>query len=167
MIRLAAWVIKKNMAFYIISIGMIVMLLWAGAYKMTGPGAEGIVPLVTNSPLIFWHFKVFGTYLGSDLIGITEVLSGILILSGMFRPRAGIFGAAIGVVIFFVTSCMIITTPGTITLVHGIGYMSFLGLFLFKDIISLGACLYLMGYFNQKIADRGMNTAEQKRNIAY
>jgi uncharacterized membrane protein YkgB len=147
MTRIAAWVIRKNLAFFVISIGMTVMLLWAGAYKMTGPGAEGIIPLVTNSPLIFWHFEIFGTYLGSDLIGVTEVVSGLLILSGMFRPKAGVVGAAIGVMIFFVTSAMILTTPGAITHVHGVGYMSFLGLFLFKDIISLGACLYLIGYF--------------------
>jgi uncharacterized membrane protein YkgB len=46
---------------------MIVMLLWAGSYKMTAPGAEGIVPLVSNGPLIWWHFKVFGPYIGSDI----------------------------------------------------------------------------------------------------
>src|ERR1700743_2121781 len=118
MTRISAWVIRNNLAFLVISIGMTVMLLWAGAYKMTSPGAEGIVPLVTNSPLIFWHFKVFGTYFGSDLIGTTEVVSGLLILSGLFRPRAGILGAAIGVVIFFVTSTMVITTPDTILRVH-------------------------------------------------
>ena len=57
---------------------MIVMLLWAGSYKMTTPGAEGIVPLVSNSPLISWQFKIFGTYIGSDIIGLTEWTSAIL-----------------------------------------------------------------------------------------
>jgi uncharacterized membrane protein YkgB len=45
---------------------------------------------------------------------------------------------------------MIITTPGTTSLVHGMRYMSFLGLFLFKDVISLGASLYLIIYFGRK-----------------
>ena len=58
--KLAAWVIDRNIPFLISSIGMIVILLWAGSYKMTAPGAEGIVPLVSNSPLISWHFKLFG-----------------------------------------------------------------------------------------------------------
>jgi hypothetical protein len=49
--KLAAWIIARDVPFLITSIGMIVMLLWAGAYKMTAPGAEGIVPLVSNSPL--------------------------------------------------------------------------------------------------------------------
>jgi len=70
---LAAWIYDHNVPFLVTSLGMIVMLLWAGSYKMTGPGAEGIIPLVSNSPLISWHFKLFGPYIGSDLIGITEI----------------------------------------------------------------------------------------------
>ena len=63
--KLAAWINDRDIPFLITSAGMIVMLLWAGSYKMTAPGAEGIVPLVSNSPLIWWHFKVFGAYIGS------------------------------------------------------------------------------------------------------
>ena len=48
--KLAAWTTDHNLPFLITSIGMIVMLLWAGSYKLTAPGAEGIVPLVSNSP---------------------------------------------------------------------------------------------------------------------
>src|SRR2546430_1105917 len=47
---------------------MIVMLLRAGSFKMTASRAEGIVPLVSNSPLTWWHFKLFGPYIGSDII---------------------------------------------------------------------------------------------------
>lgn len=67
--------------------GMIVMLLWAGSFKMTRPGAEGIIPLVSNSPLIWWHFKVFGPYVGSDLIGLTEWLCAVLIIVGYLDPK--------------------------------------------------------------------------------
>ncbi len=119
---------------------MIVMLLWAGSYKMTAPGAEGIVPLVSNSPLIWWHFKLFGPYIGSDIIGLTEWAAAILIIAGYM-------------IMFFITSTMIITTPGAIISVPGIHhmrYMSFLGLFLFKDVISLGVCFYLISYFGRR-----------------
>jgi len=117
---------------------------------MTVPGAEGIVPLVSHSPLISWHFKLFGPYIGSDLIGITEIIAAILIVAGYLKPKAGIVGALIAVVMFFVTSTMIITTPGAIIAIHGMRYMSFLGLFLFKDVISLGVSFYLISYFGQK-----------------
>ena len=151
--KLAAWVSDRNIPFLATSIGMIVMLLWAGSYKMTAPGAEGIVPLVSNSPLIWWHFKLFGPYVGSDIIGLTEWTAAILMIAGYFRPKAGIIGGLIASVMFFTTSTMVISTPGTIISVpgiHGMRYMSFLGLFLFKDVISLGVSFYLIGYFGQK-----------------
>jgi uncharacterized membrane protein YkgB len=148
--KLAAWTNDRNIPFLITSIGMIVMLLWAGSYKMTAPGAEGIVPLVSNSPLISWHFKLFGPYIGSDLIGLTEITTAMLIITGYLRPKAGIIGGLIASVMFFITSTMVITTPGAIIAVHGIRYMSFLGLFLFKDVISLGVSFYLISYCGKK-----------------
>jgi hypothetical protein len=48
--KLAAWISDRNIPFLVTSIGMIVMLLWAGSYKMTRPSAEGISRLVSNSP---------------------------------------------------------------------------------------------------------------------
>lgn len=148
--KLAAWINDRNIPFLVTSIGMIVMLLWAGSYKMTAPGAEGIVPLVSHSPLISWHFKLFGPYIGSDLIGFTEIIAAALIIAGYFRPKAGIIGGLITTVMFFITSTMVITTPGSTILVHGMRYMSFLGLFLFKDVISLGVSFYLISYFGKQ-----------------
>jgi uncharacterized membrane protein YkgB len=148
--KLAAWIHDRKIPFLITSIGMVVMLLWAGSYKMTAPGAEGIIPLVSNSPLVSWHFKLFGPYIGSDLIGFTEVTAAVLIIAGYIWPKAGILGGLIACVMFFTTSTMVITTPGAITMVRGMGYMSFTGLFLFKDVISLGVSFYLVSYFGQK-----------------
>src|SRR5580698_8721051 len=117
--QLAAAISDRNIPFLVTSIGMIVMLLWAGAFKMTAPGAEGIVPLVSNSPLISWHFKLFGTYIGSDLIGLTEWIAAILFIVGYVKPKAGILGGLVGTLMFFTTSTMLITTPGTTSVVHG------------------------------------------------
>jgi reactive chlorine resistance protein C len=148
--KLAAWTNDHNVPFLITSVGMAVMLLWAGAYKMTAPGAEGIIPLVSNSPLISWQFKLFGPYTGSDLIGLTEIAAALLIIGGYLKPKAGIVGGMIATAMFFTTSTMLITTPGTTVSVHGIRYMTFLGLFLYKDVISLGVSLYLISYFGKK-----------------
>jgi reactive chlorine resistance protein C len=148
--KLAAWVNDHSLPFLVTSIGMAVMLLWAGAYKMTAPGAEGIIPLVTHSPLVSWNFKLFGPYIGSDLIGATEVVAALLIITGYFKPKAGIIGGLIATVMFFTTSTMFITTPDTTVSIHGIRYMNFLGLFLYKDVISFGVSLYLIGYFGKK-----------------
>lgn len=148
--KIAAVVADRNIPFLVCSIGMIVMLLWAGKFKMTAPGAEGILPLVTHSPLISWQFKVFGPYLGSDIIGATEWTAAILLIIGYFKPKAGILGGMILVGMFFTTSTMLITTPDDTVVVHGIHYMNNLGLFLFKDIISFGVAFYLISYYGRK-----------------
>jgi uncharacterized membrane protein YkgB len=70
-------------------------------------------------------------------------------IAGHLRPKAGIIGGLIATGMFAITSTMVITTPGAIVSVHGLRYMSFLGLFLFKDVVSLGASLYLVSYFGQ------------------
>jgi uncharacterized membrane protein YkgB len=148
--KIAAFVADRNIPFLVCSIGMIVMLLWAGKFKMTAPGAEGIIPLVTNSPLTSWQFKAFGPYIGSDIIGATEWTAATLLIIGYLRPKAGILGGIILVCMFFTTSSMLITTPDDTVVVHGIHYMNNLGLFLFKDIISFGVAFYLISYYGRK-----------------
>ena len=150
LVQLAAWINERNLPFLLISLGMVVMLVWAGGFKMTAPGAEGITPLVTHSPLISWQFRLFGPYVGSDLIGLTEETAALLFLVGYFKPKAGIVGGCITVVMFFTTSTMLITTPGTTIVVHGIHYMNNLGLFLFKDVIAFGASFYLITAYGKR-----------------
>ncbi|HEY4198905.1 MAG TPA: DUF417 family protein [Mucilaginibacter sp.] len=152
-IGFANWLKKRGLATMILTAGLVVMLLWAGSFKMTPSGAESITPFVTNSPLISWHFKLFGALHGSDIIGATEVIAALLIIAGQFKPQIGIIGALIATLMFFITSTMIITTPATVVNINGVDYLSFLGLFLFKDIISLGASIYLVGHFGQKAAE--------------
>jgi uncharacterized membrane protein YkgB len=148
--QLAAWVADRNLPFLVTNLGMIVMLLWAGAFKMTTPGAEGIIPLVSYSPLIGWHFKLFGPYIGSDIIGATEITAAILFIIGYVRPKAGLVGALITTLMFFITSTMLLSTPGATIEWKGLRYMNNLGLFLFKDVISLGVSLYFITYFGRK-----------------
>ncbi len=160
LIRIALWISHRDLPFLVSSIGMIIMLLWAGAFKMTTPGAEGIIPLVSNSPLIWWHFKLFGPYIGSDIIGLTEVTAAVLFVVGFVRPKAGLVGAFITTLMFFITSTMLLSTPGATIGWKGFRYMNNLGLFLFKDIISLGVSLYFISYYGQKAIVAERNTHE-------
>jgi len=149
-IRTTAFVKKQHVPYYVGILSLSVMLLWAGAYKMTAPGAEGIIPLVENSPFTGWFFKILGPYVGSDSIGITEILAAILLLIGIKKPTMGIIGIYISLLMFCITSSMLITTPETILPVKGIGYMTFLGLFLYKDLIGLSLSLFLLQEFRRR-----------------
>src|SRR5277367_2265650 len=160
--KIAAFVADRNIPFLICSIGMIVMLLWAGKFKMTAPGAEGIMPLLSNSPLTSLQLKAFGPYILGDMIGLTEWTAAVLLIIGYFKPKAGIVGGIILVGMFFTTSSMLITTPDDTVVVHGIHYMNNLGLFLFKDIISFGVAFYLISYYGRKAI-----MAENQSSMAY
>jgi uncharacterized membrane protein YkgB len=148
--KIAAVVADQNIGFFVCSIGMIVMLLWAGKYKMTASGSETISPLVTNSPLTSWLYKVVGPYIGSDMIGATEWVAAFLLIIGFFKPKAGILGGIILVGMYFTTSTMLFTTPNDTIVVNGFHYMNDLGLFLFKDIVSFGATFYLISSYGRK-----------------
>lgn len=148
----AAWIGDRNIGFVVTSLGMIVMLLWAGAFKMTAPGAEGITPLLAHSPLTALQLRVLGPYPLSDIIGLIEWTAALLYLAGYRWPKAGIVAGFITVVMFFTTSSMLITTPGATIVVHGIHYMNNLGLFLFKDVIAFGASFYLITAYGQRAA---------------
>jgi reactive chlorine resistance protein C len=146
----AAWISERNIAFRFTSAGMIIMLLWAGAFKFTAPGAEGIAPLLTHSPLTMLQFKLLGPYVMGDLIGLTEWIAATLYLAGYRWPKTGIVAGFITLVMFFTTSSMLITTPGDTIVVHGFHYMNLLGLFLYKDVIAFGASFYLIGSYGKR-----------------
>ena len=55
----------------------------------------------SNSPLTFWQFKLFGPYIGSDLIGLAEIAAAVLFIVGYLSPKAGIVGGLITCVMFF------------------------------------------------------------------
>jgi uncharacterized membrane protein YkgB len=71
-----------------------------------------------------------------------------LLIAGYFK--AGMVGGIILLGMFFTTSTMLITTPDAIISYHRMRYMNNLGLFLFKDVIALGASLYLISSFGKK-----------------
>jgi len=150
LVKTTKWIDDYDVPFFLGSGAMTIMLLWAGLYKMTVPGAEGIIPLVSNSPLTSWEFKLLGPYYGSDLIGLTEITAALCIIVGFFRPGIGMVGTFITMIMFITTSSMIITTPDAIVMVNDIGYMSFLGLFLFKDFVILGLSFFLLSSFRKR-----------------
>jgi uncharacterized membrane protein YkgB len=39
--------------------------------------------------------KLFGPYIGSDIIGLTEIAAALLNVAGYFRPKADVIGGLI------------------------------------------------------------------------
>ncbi|WPU96921.1 DUF417 family protein [Mucilaginibacter sabulilitoris] len=150
LIRLSKAIADLNLPFILCSFGISVILLWIGSFKFEAVEANGVAILVTNSPLVSWDYSLFGVRLGAGFIGTTEIIAALLIIIGNFQPKLGMIGALMAVVIFFVTSTFVLSTPGSVHLINGFPRLSDLGSFLFKDITAMGASFYIFTYFGKK-----------------
>jgi Protein of unknown function, DUF417 len=71
---------------HMIRYGLVLVLLWIGGMKFTAYEAQGIKGLVENSPLLSWAYAVLSAQGFSNLIGVTEVLIGLLIAAASLAP---------------------------------------------------------------------------------
>lgn len=112
--------------------------LW-GTFKFFPFEAEGIRPLVSNSPLLAWLYPLFGVRGTSELIGVVEVTAALLIATRRWWPMLSAIGSLIATGTFLVTLSFLVTTPGVLALDNPFGG------FLLKDLVLLGASLFTAG----------------------
>ena len=140
---------------HMIRYGLVLVLLWIGGMKFTAYEAQGIKGLVENSPLLSWAYAVLSVQGFSNLIGVTEVLIGLLIAARSFSARlAARQPLAVGM--FLITLSFLLTTPGVAEASQG-GFPALSivpGQFLFKDIVLLGASLWSFGEACQHFTTR-------------
>ncbi len=92
--------------------GLVVVLLWVGLLKFTDYEAEGIEPLVSNSPLMSWAHSALGLKNLSRVIGSIEIALGLLIAVRRFAPKASALGSFGATIMFLITLSFVATTPG-------------------------------------------------------
>jgi reactive chlorine resistance protein C len=127
--------------------GLVVVVAWIGLMKFTTYEAEGIRPLVANSPLMSWVYGPMSVRGFSAMLGVVEVAIAILIATRPFSPRASALGSALAIGMFLTTLSFLLTTPGVWEASLG-GFPAITALpgqFLLKDIVLLGAALWTLG----------------------
>lgn len=127
--------------------GLVVVVAWIGLMKFTTYEAEGIRPLVANSPLMSWVYGPMSVRGFSAMLGVVEVAIAILIATRPFSPRASALGSALAIGMFLTTLSFLLTTPGVWEASLG-GFPAITtlpGQFLLKDIVLLGAALWTLG----------------------
>ena len=117
---------------FILRYSLVFFLLFFGALKWTAGEANAIQPMVSHSPFFFWLYPAFGVQRGSEVIGIIELVIGVLIGLRRWSPRLSAIGSLGASVTFVVTVSFLFTTPNI-----GEGAP-----FLLKDITLLGAALW-------------------------
>jgi uncharacterized membrane protein YkgB len=126
--------------------GLVLILLWIGAMKFTALEAQAIRPFVENSPLFAWTYPVFGIQGLSNLLGVTEILVGLLIAVRPWLPRVSAVGSLLAVGMFVSTLSFLLTTPGAwASEIGGFPAISVLGQFLIKDVSLLATAIWSFG----------------------
>ena len=126
--------------------GLVLVLLWIGGMKFTAYEAEGIRPLVANSPLMGWVYNLMSVTAFSSLLGVVEIAIGVLIALRPVWPAGSALGSALAVGMFLTTLSFLVTTPGWEPSLGGFPAVSAMpGQFVLKDIVLLGAALWTAG----------------------
>lgn len=124
-----------RLGYYISLLGIVLIMLWIGVFKFTPTEAAGIKPLVENHFLLFWLYDVLNVQQVSNLFGVIEIITGLLLLFSLkfdvLRPLA----AFCLIATFVITLSFLFTTPGIWKIVDGVPSTDF---FILKDIPMLG-----------------------------
>jgi uncharacterized membrane protein YkgB len=136
----------KRIGTQITRYGLVIVLLWIGGMKFTAYEAEGIEPLVANSPLMGWVYRLTSVRGFSAFLGVVEIAIGLLIALRPVWPIGSAAGSGLAVAMFLTTLSFLVTTPGWEKSLGGFPALSAMpGQFLLKDIVLLGASLFTAG----------------------
>jgi uncharacterized membrane protein YkgB len=127
-------------------LALAIVFLWFGGMKFTSYEALGNAPLIDHSPVMSWLNVVFGVQGASDVIGVIELSTAMMLIFGAFNAAASALGAAMSSVTFVITLSFFLTTPGVAEPTAG-GFPAIsqpIGQFLLKDLVLLAASVNLL-----------------------
>jgi uncharacterized membrane protein YkgB len=122
--------------------GLVMTLLLIGILKFTVGEAQGIQPLVVNSPLMSWLYRIFSLQGVSNLIGLIEIVVALLMALRPFSAKLSFIGSISAVITFVLTVSFLFSTPGAFQFSHGLPLLGDAGQFLIKDLVLLGASIW-------------------------
>jgi uncharacterized membrane protein YkgB len=126
-------------------LGIVLPLLLIGGLKFTQLEVDALKPLISGTPWLAWMYPVFGETGTTRLLGVVEIGAVLLLIASVWRPKAGVAGAAIAATTFLVTSSLLLCPPAWDASLGGFPALSPLGQFLIKDIALLGVSLLALG----------------------
>jgi uncharacterized membrane protein YkgB len=136
---------KSDLDLHLVRGSMVLIFLFFGYQKWFEYEVQGLIPFIDNGPLTFWMYPVFGVHGATYFLGVSEWLTAALLICGFWNPRAGIVGAALLVATFVTTVTIIPFMPDGWNAAAG-GFPAMQGnvAFLMKDVVLLGASVYLL-----------------------
>ena len=122
-----------------------IIYAWFGGMKFTDYEAQGLVPLVENSPLLSWFYAVFSVRGFSTFLGFVELGIGLLIALRLANPAFSAAGGLLSAGLFVTTLTFMLSTPGVIVPELGVPAISVApGQFLLKDVGLLAVSFWII-----------------------
>lgn len=136
-------------------VSLAVIYAWFGGMKFTEYEANGLVPLVENSPLLSWFYVLFSVRGFSTFLGFLELSIGLLIALRLASPFFSAAGGLLSAGLFVTTVSFMLSTPGVVVPELGAPAITVApGQFLLKD-VGLFAASFWVFVDSLKAAVRG------------
>jgi uncharacterized membrane protein YkgB len=138
-------ILKEDLDYHLIRASMVIIFLFFGYQKWFEYEAQVLIPYISNGPLIFWMYPVFGIRGASRFLGISEWLFGTLLFLGFWNKKLGILGT-IGSSVTFIMTVTIIPFMANGWAASAGGFPAMAGNipFLMKDVVLFAASAYLL-----------------------
>jgi len=137
--------LKDDLDYHFIRASMVIIFLFFGYQKWFEYEAQTLIPYISNGPLIFWLYPVFGIRGASWFLGVSEWLFCALLFAGFWNKKLGILGALGSVGSFIGTVTIIPFMPdGWAASAGGFPAMTGNIPFLMKDLVLLAVSFYLL-----------------------
>jgi uncharacterized membrane protein YkgB len=137
--------LKGDLDLHLVRGSMVLIFVLFGYQKWFEYEAQGLIPFISNGPLTFWMYPVFGLHGATYFLGVSEWLTAALLIWGFWNPKAGIIGAILSVATFVTTVTIIPFMPNGWDAAAG-GFPAMTGNvpFLMKDVVLLAVSVYLL-----------------------
>ena len=137
--------LKKDLDYHVVRASMVIIYFFFGYQKWFAYEAQGLIPFISNGPLISWMYPVFGIQGASWFLGVSEWLFGALLFLGFWNKKLGILGAAGSCITFIMTITIIPFMPDGWAASAG-GFPAMVGnvAFLMKDVVLFAVSFYLL-----------------------
>jgi uncharacterized membrane protein YkgB len=156
--------LTRDLDYHVVRASMVIIYFFFGYQKWFPYEAQGLIPFISNGPLISWMYPVFGIQGASWFLGASEWLFGALLFLGFWNKKLGILGAAGSCVTFIMTITIMPFMPDAWNAAAG-GFPAMQGneAFLMKDVVLFAVSFYLLKQDVERVALTA-NTAKTSAN---
>jgi uncharacterized membrane protein YkgB len=137
--------LTEDLDYHVVRASMVLIFLLFGYQKWFEYEAQTLIPYISNGPLIFWMYPVFGIRGASWFLGVSEWMFGALLFAGFWNKQLGILGALGACFSFIATMTIIPFMPdGWAASAGGFPAMAGNVPFLMKDVVLLAVSVTLL-----------------------